>query len=92
MVDSEDRGATFDGVRLGRPATGALVDAGYRSLADLPADLDQLVRIHGVGPGAVQRLQPLVKLVQRLTPGRHQLADSVRTAAWVDSGSRSVDG
>jgi pimeloyl-ACP methyl ester carboxylesterase len=28
-----DRGPVFDGVRIGRPATGALVDAGYRSIA-----------------------------------------------------------
>jgi hypothetical protein len=30
MVDPEDRGAVFDGVQIGRPATGALLDAGYR--------------------------------------------------------------
>ena len=52
-----DRGAVFDGVRIGRPATGALVDAGYRTLSDLPDDLGELISIHGVGPGAVARLR-----------------------------------
>jgi hypothetical protein len=33
MVDPEDRGPVFDGVRIGRPATGALVDAGDHSAA-----------------------------------------------------------
>ena len=51
-----DRGPEFDGVRIGRPATGALIDAGYTTLADLPDDLDQLLRLHGVGPSAVRRL------------------------------------
>ena len=40
MVDPEDRGPVFDGIRIGRPATGALLDVGYRAIADLPADLD----------------------------------------------------
>jgi hypothetical protein len=53
---NQDRGTTFDGVRVGRPATGALTDAGYRSLADLPDDLDVLVQLHGVGPSAVKKL------------------------------------
>lgn len=52
-----DRGPTFDGVRIGRPATGALVDAGYGSLADLPADLDELAGLHGVGPKALRLLR-----------------------------------
>ena len=52
-----DRGPVFDGISIGRPATGALIDAGYRSLADLPADLDELLRLHGVGPKAVRLLQ-----------------------------------
>jgi endonuclease III len=51
-----DRGPTFDGVRIGRPATGALLDAGYRSLADLPEDLASLADLHGVGPKAVRLL------------------------------------
>ncbi|HEY9565076.1 MAG TPA: DUF2200 domain-containing protein [Nocardioides sp.] len=51
-----DRGPDFDGVRIGRPATGALIDAGHRTLADLPADLDELLTLHGVGPAAVKRL------------------------------------
>lgn len=41
---------------IGRPATGALVDAGYASLDDLPADLAVLRELHGVGPRAVARL------------------------------------
>ncbi len=53
---TEDRGPTFDGVRIGRPATGALVDAGYRSQADLPEDLEELLALHGVGPRAVRLL------------------------------------
>ena len=57
MTESEDRGAVFDGVRIGRPATGALIDAGYRTLADLPADLDGLLELHGVGPRAVRLLR-----------------------------------
>ncbi|SDD49829.1 hypothetical protein SAMN05660690_4388 [Geodermatophilus telluris] len=57
MTDERtDRGPVFDGVRIGRPATGALLDAGYRTLADLPADLGELAALHGVGPGAVARL------------------------------------
>lgn len=52
-----DRGPEFDGVRIGRPATGALIDAGYRSLADLPDDIDELNRIHGVGPKALKLLR-----------------------------------
>ena len=57
MNNSEDRGTTFDGVKVGRPATGALVDAGYASLTDLPDDLDALSTLHGVGPIAVERLK-----------------------------------
>jgi hypothetical protein len=57
MTDAEDRGPVFDGVRIGRPATGALLDAGYRTLADLPADLRQLLALHGVGPSAVRLLR-----------------------------------
>ena len=57
MTATEDRGDTFDGVKLGRPATGALIDAGYRSITDLPADLDSLGELHGVGPAAIQRLK-----------------------------------
>ena len=57
MVDPEDRGPVFDGVRIGRPATGALLDAGYRAIADLPADLDGLLARHGVGPNGVRLLR-----------------------------------
>ncbi|MBY0289307.1 MAG: helix-hairpin-helix domain-containing protein [Mycobacteriaceae bacterium] len=57
MVDASDRGPLFDGLNLGRPATGALIDAGYRTLADLPADLDGLLALHGVGPKAVRLLR-----------------------------------
>ena len=52
-----DRGTDFDGVRIGRPATGALIDAGYRTLADLPEDISKLVELHGVDPKAVRLLQ-----------------------------------
>lgn len=51
-----DRGPEFDGVRIGRPATGALIDAGYTTLADLPDDLPSLASLHGVGPSAIRRL------------------------------------
>lgn len=51
-----DRGPIFDGVKIGRPATGALIDAGYRSVADLPVDLDDLAALHGVGPKAIKLL------------------------------------
>jgi endonuclease III len=57
MVDAWDRGPVFDGLNLGRPATGALIDAGYRTVADLPADLDDLLALHGVGPKAVRLLR-----------------------------------
>lgn len=57
METNEDRGTTFDGVKVGRPATGALTDAGYRSLADLPDDLAVLAQLHGVGPSAVKKLE-----------------------------------
>jgi hypothetical protein len=52
-----DRGPEFDGVRIGRPATGALIDAGYRTIADLPDDLDELKKLHGVGPKALRLLE-----------------------------------
>jgi hypothetical protein len=51
-----DRGPEFDGVRIGRPATGALIDAGYHTIAELPEDLPELLRLHGVGPRALRRL------------------------------------
>lgn len=56
-VSSGDRGPVFDGVRIGRPATGALIDAGFVALADLPADLAELRRLHGVGPKAISLLE-----------------------------------
>lgn len=52
-----DRGPVFDGVKIGRPATGALIDAGYTMRSDLPDDLTQLLHLHGVGPSAVKRLE-----------------------------------
>ena len=54
---ASDRGPEFDGVRIGRPATGGLTDAGYLSLADLPEDLADLRDVHGVGPRAIRLLQ-----------------------------------
>ena len=55
--DTGDRGQIFDEVKIGRPATGALVDACYRSSSDLPEDLAELSDLHGVGPRAVALLQ-----------------------------------
>ena len=52
-----DRGPMFDGVKIGRPATGGLVDAGYTLLSELPDDLDELLAIHGVGPRSVELLR-----------------------------------
>lgn len=52
----EDRGPEFDGVRIGRPATGALIDAGYTSIDGLPENLDDLLPLHGVGPRALRLL------------------------------------
>lgn len=56
MSTHADRGPVFDGVKIGRPATGALLDAGYRSLGDLPEQLEDLLRLHGVGPRAIELL------------------------------------
>ncbi len=53
----EDRGPVFDGVKIGRPATGALIDAGYTTVQSLPDNLTELLPLHGVGPSAVKRLQ-----------------------------------
>jgi endonuclease III len=52
-----DRGPDFDGVRIGRPAVGGLVDAGYARLEDLPEDLEELRDLHGVGPKAIRLLR-----------------------------------
>lgn len=60
MSMTEDAGPLFDGVKIGRPATGALLAAGYRTLSDLPDDLDTLLPIHGVGPKAVRLLREAV--------------------------------
>jgi len=57
MIDPADRGPVFDGVPIGRPATGALLDAGYHTLTDLPTDLEGLLTLHGVGPKAVRLLR-----------------------------------
>lgn len=53
---ASDRGPSFSGVRIGRSATGALIDAGYQSVADLPEDLAGLRDLHGVGPRAISLL------------------------------------
>lgn len=53
----QDRGPLFDGVKIGRPATGALIDAGYSTIGELPDELAELLSLHGVGPSAVARLQ-----------------------------------
>ncbi|WP_231568751.1 MULTISPECIES: helix-hairpin-helix domain-containing protein [unclassified Rhodococcus (in: high G+C Gram-positive bacteria)] len=47
----------FDGVRIGRPAVGALIDAGYCTVSDLPTDLAELRALHGVGPAAIRKLE-----------------------------------
>ena len=52
-----DRGSEFDGVAVGRPVTGALIDAGYAKISDLPERLDDLLGLHGVGPKAVRLLR-----------------------------------
>ena len=52
-----DRGQMFAGVNVGRTAAGALIDAGYSSLADLPADLEELKELHGIGPKAIRLLR-----------------------------------
>lgn len=57
LMNLMDRGPEFDGIRIGRPATGALIDAGFGSLADLPDDLDELKDLHGVGPKALRLLR-----------------------------------
>lgn len=51
-----DRGPDFDGVRIGRPAVGGLIDAGFARLEDLPEDLAELGALHGVGPKAIRLL------------------------------------
>lgn len=56
-LHASDRGPEFDGVRIGRPATGGLIDAGFASLADLPENLDDLRDVHGVGPRAIRLLR-----------------------------------
>ena len=55
-TDQTDMGPVFDGVKIGRPATGALLTEGYRTMEDLPENLDELLPIHGVGPKAVRLL------------------------------------
>ncbi|MEV0953975.1 helix-hairpin-helix domain-containing protein [Promicromonospora sp. NPDC050249] len=55
-TDQTDMGPVFDGVKIGRPATGALLTEGYRTMEDLPENLDELLPIHGVGPRAVRLL------------------------------------
>ncbi|EMY35225.1 hypothetical protein D477_005451 [Arthrobacter crystallopoietes BAB-32] len=47
----------FAGVNVGRPAAGALIDAGYSSISDLPEDLEELKELHGVGPKAIRLLR-----------------------------------
>ncbi|MEI7057658.1 helix-hairpin-helix domain-containing protein [Nocardioides sp. CCNWLW239] len=61
MSTTEDAGPIFDGVTIGRPATGALLAAGYRTLSDLPDDLSTLLPLHGVGPKAVRLLREAVE-------------------------------
>ena len=53
MTDDHD----WTRLRIGRPATGALLHAGYARLDELPDDLDELLALHGVGPNAVRILR-----------------------------------
>lgn len=55
-TDKADMGPVFAGVKIGRPATGALLTEGYRTMEDLPENLDELLPVHGVGPKAVRLL------------------------------------
>lgn len=66
--DSNDGGATFNGVKIGQPATGALLGAGYKTLADLPDDMHELQDIHAVGPSAVRRLKAALVKQQLRSP------------------------
>lgn len=56
MSTAEDAGPVFDGVRIGRPATGALLHAGYRTVGESPEHLGELLSLHGVGPKAIRLL------------------------------------
>ena len=56
-TNSVDGGSAFDVVKIGRPATKALHNAGFDSFSDLPVDLESLIDIHGVGPKAISLLQ-----------------------------------
>lgn len=48
---------------IGRPATGALLAAGYTELGQLAGvPAAELLRLHGVGPKAVTRLQEALEL------------------------------
>ncbi|WP_252975998.1 PGPGW domain-containing protein [Janibacter melonis] len=66
-------------MRIGRPATGALIDAGYRSQADLPEDLEELLALHGSarGPSACStrhdgaRDDLILWLTRLRSPARH---------------------
>lgn len=51
----KERGMMFDGVKVGRPATRGVVDAGYTSRHHLPDDLHERLAIHGAGPRTVDR-------------------------------------
>lgn len=57
---------------MGRPAHRALLAAGYRTLDELPADLRELQRLHGVGGVAVEALTRA-----RRSPEEQALLDSV---------------
>lgn len=61
-MEQSDRGPEYDGVRIGRPATGALIDQGWSRLEDLPDDLAELLALHGVGPRAVRLLEEARRL------------------------------
>lgn len=56
LGEAPDSGPMFDGIRIGRPAAGALRHAGFRALPDLPENLEELLSLHGVGPKAIRIL------------------------------------
>ncbi len=73
MIDERaERGPVFDGVRIGRPATDALLDAGYRTLPDLPDDVAELTSLHGVGPSAIARLRAARRVLTEVPRPGHR--------------------
>jgi hypothetical protein len=76
----------FDGVPVGRPATGALIDAEYVLLDDLPEDLDELLALYGVGPKAVRLLRTRAGADRASPRGTRQFRTSVKARCSGDDG------